>query len=331
MHRLSRKNYLPHQSAALARYYGKIASKRIVRADPDIVFAPVGSPILGFLETKVPIVYSTDATFQLIEGYYPGYSNLAKSSRHAAEELERRAIGRSDLILYPTDWAARSAVSSYDADSAKVHVVPYGANFTSLPDRATALNPRDPNICRILCVGSDWRRKGVSTVVEALRELRRMGIETELTICGCTPPKPLSEPGLTLIPVLHKDDPAQLDQMMQLYRTANFFCLPSQSECFGIVYCEASAFGLPSITSSTGGLPNVVRDGENGILLPQNAEGADYAAVIAALFKDKDRLAALRTSSRDRFEHQLNWDARGRSFVSITKEYFNKSLGVQPR
>ena len=148
--------------------------------------------------------------------------------------------------------------------------------------------------------------------VETLAELNNRGVKTELVICGCTPPKPVTQEGLTIIPYLDKNDPVQRNRLQQLYLDADFFLLPTRADCFPIVLCEAAAHGVPSVARATGGVPYAVREGETGALVPPNATKADYAAVIAEIFANPDRLARLRQSSRDAYETRLNWHAWGR-------------------
>jgi glycosyltransferase involved in cell wall biosynthesis len=92
---------------------------------------------------------------------------------------------------------------------------------------------------------------------------------------------------------------------------ADFLILPTRNEAFGIVFCEAAAFGLPVITTHTGGVPEVVRDGENGYVLPVEARGESYAQMIADIYQNEQRYLHLVQSSRGAFEERLNWDVWG--------------------
>jgi hypothetical protein len=51
---------------------------------------------------------------------------------------------------------------------------------------------------------------------------------------------------------LNKTDPGQYETFLSLYRDAHFFIMPSRQEAYGIVYCEAAAFGRPAIAAQTG-------------------------------------------------------------------------------
>jgi glycosyltransferase involved in cell wall biosynthesis len=265
----------------------------------------------------VPLVYASDATFRLVENYHPNYRNLSRAAREIAERLERSTIARADLILYPSEWAAESAIRDYGADPTQVHVIPWGANLEAAPDRSSVLRYRKPGPCRLLFIGASWEEKGADMAVETLAELRGRGVEAELVICGCSPPRPVTQDGLTIIPYLDKNDREQRNRLDQLYREADFFLLPTRADCWGIVFCEAAAHGVPSIAPATGGVPCAVRDGETGILLPPNATKADYATVISKTFANPDRLACLRQSSRDAYETQLNWQAWGRQVSDL--------------
>jgi len=307
-----RQGLSPVHAGPVVAQYAADAVRKIRAVSPDIVFAPAGSTFAWGVPAGVPLVYVSDATFRLVENYHPNYRNLSRAAREIAERLERDTIARADLVLYPSEWAAESAVRDYGADRARVHVIPWGANLEEAPDRASVLGCRKPGPCRLLFIGASWEEKGADIAVGTLAELRDRGVEAELVICGCTPPKPATQDGLTIIPYLDKNDREQRNRLDQLYRDADFFLLPTRADCYGIVFCEAAAHGVPSIAPATGGVASAVRDKETGILLPPNATKADYATVISETFANPDRLARLRQSSRDAFEARLNWHVWGR-------------------
>ncbi len=301
----------PFHAGPVVAQYAADAARKIRDASPDIVFAPAGSSFAWGVPDGIPLVYASDATFRLVEDYHPNYRNMSPAAREIAERLERNTIARADMVLYPSEWAAESAIKDYGADRARVHVIPWGANLEEVPDRASALGCRKPGPCGLLFIGANWEEKGADMAVDILAELRSRGVNAELVICGCTPPKPVTQDGVTIIPYLDKNDREQRNRMNQLYREADFFLLPTRADCYGIVFCEAAAYGVPSIAPATGGVPGAVRDGETGILLPRNATKAQYATVISETFVDPDRLMRLRQSSRDAFEARLNWQTWG--------------------
>jgi len=118
---------------------------------------------------------------------------------------------------------------------------------------------------------------------------------------------------------LDKNDPDQLEQMIELYRRATFFVLPTQQDCTPMVFAEANAFGTPAVTCDIGGISDVVRDGENGRVLRTEAAAEDYADAIEDLWQDRRRYEALRRSSRDAYEQRLNWRAWARGMVALVR------------
>ena len=302
----------------VAQYEVDLA-RRVRAAAPDLVFAPAGSIFGWSVPAGTPLVYASDATFRLMDGYYERYSNLTPAARAMMDRVERDTIARAELLLYPSHWAACSAIEDYGADPARVHVIPWGANLDETPDRAAALAPRPSGPLRLLLVGVDWERKGAQVAVDALAQLRAGEVEAELVICGCTPPQPLSAPGLTVIPFLSKGDPGQRARLNELFRTADLFLLPTRAECLGLVFCEAAANGLPSIAPDTGGVSGAVEDGVTGLLLPAGADAEAYAEAIAGLAADPARLARLRETSRAAFEERLNWQAWGARAAALMR------------
>lgn len=314
----SNKKYNYDHGISLAKKYGKVFSQKLSQQSFDYIFAPAASAEIAFLNTDIPIIYSSDTTFSLLNEYYPYLSNLLSRSIREGNLIESRAIHESNYLLYPSQWAADSAVRDYKCDPAKVHVIPYGANIDQVPPLEMILDERQNDLCRLLFLAVDWERKGGEIAFETLLELQRAGVPSELIICGCVPPKEISHKSITVIPYLNKNDPVQSKQLEDLLLKSSFLLLPTRQECYGIVFCEASAYGLPSISTATGGVP--IENGVNGFLLPPEARGAAYAGLIWEIFADKERYRKLVVSSRERYDAVLNWDAWGSSAEGILKE-----------
>ena len=86
---------------------------------------------------------------------------------------------------------------------------------------------------------------------------------------------------------------------------------------------------LQAPNGPSGGVADVVRDGENGYTLPFEARGEAYAQVIAELYRDDQRYRQLEQSSRITFETYLNWDAWGMAVKNIMDETLAVKNGVQ--
>ena len=294
---------------SLSKIYARRFGAKLKSARYDVIVAPAASTEIAYLETDVPIVYLSDTTFANMLGYYARSSDLWPGSARQGDEIERRAIAGAALVFYPSRWAADSALRDYGAAASKVHVVPLGANLDQLPSGERVARRRQGGGCRLLLIGVDWERKGGEIALGALVHLLAAGLDAELTVCGCAPPRGVSHPRMKIVPFIDKNDPAQYPRFEQLLWDADFLILPTRAECYGVVFCEAGAYGLPAVASDTGGVPGAVREGVNGFLLPLSASGSDYARVIASLVADPVRYRALSGSSRRLVETTLNWDA----------------------
>ncbi len=303
------KRYLYTHSVWLSKHIAKIAERRLAADNFDFIFAPAGSTEIAYLHTTLPIVYLSDTTVSLIYNYYPEFSNVLASSIREAEMIERLAINKAAIVLYPSQWAAQSAVSDYHADERKVHVVPFGANLVHPPARDVVLDRAVSQRCRLLFVGVDWVRKGGDIAFKTMLALEEMGVPTDLTIVGCTPPKGVAHRNLHIAGFLDKNKRIDNDKMSQIFLESTFLVLPTQMECTAIVFCEASAFGLPIIATDTGGVSGAVVNGENGCLMPASATSRDYAETIYRLFSDRQSYQDLKIQCRDAFDERLNWDA----------------------
>ena len=147
-----------------------------------------------------------------------------------------------------------------------------------------------------------------------------MGVRSELTVCGVVPPRSFSHEWMTVIPFLDKGDEIQRQKLYSLLLTSDFLLLPTRAELYGMVFCEASAFGLPSVTTNTGGISGAIEEGKNGFMLPLNARGTDYARVISKAYRNGEYYRELVKSSRAAFNEKLNWDAWASSVKRLIDE-----------
>jgi glycosyltransferase involved in cell wall biosynthesis len=303
----------------LSRRLAHVFASRLAQSRCDVIFAPVASAEIAYLSTHLPIVYFTDLNWADIVDYYPGHASLIKFAREEAESIEAAAIAKASAVVYPSEWAAKTAIDHYKAEPKKVHFVPFGANFEEcdIPSREAALGHSLTDEIALLWVGVDWQRKGGAIAYDCLLELLNKGVDAHLTVCGCVPPTNYHHPRIRQVPFLNKHDPAQREQLSRLFLDANFFLFPTMADATPIVLCEASAHGLPSLVRDTGGVAGAVTDGVNGYLLSPNATGRQYAEKILGIVQNPDTYNELVRATRCVFEEKLNWDAWGRSVKPV--------------
>jgi len=107
---------------------------------------------------------------------------------------------------------------------------------------------------------------------------------------------------------LNLNDPRESAFLKGLFLNSHFLVVPTQAECFGIVFAEAHAFGLPAVSRAVQAVPSIVVDGETGILEPAGAPASAYARRILALVRDRDRYRLMARAARARFEAKFTWE-----------------------
>lgn len=324
---LTRRNIDYARTVVFSKRLAALFDRRLSKERFDIIFAPVASNAMAFLQSSVPVVRYEDVTARVFRDYGGHLLGLSPWSLRQCELLESQALRRADQVVFASQWAARSAIEDYGAPESKINVIPMGANLDDVPSAqhiAAVRMQRSAGSCKLLFIGVDWERKGGDIALASLRELRGRGIEANLTVVGCTPRAGVSDPAMHVIPFLDKNLPDQRRRLDELLMDSDFLLFPSRREAYGVVCCEANAFGLPVIASNTGGIP--VWNGENGVLLPADASGRDYADQIHALLTNREHYLALVRASRLMFETRLNWDSWGRSMSRVFDKAISKTV-----
>ena len=293
------------QTSERARYAEHVRD-RLDEEPADVLFAPVASVALSSVRIDLPVVYASDATFKLLATHYD--LGLNHTQQRFRQGCEQAAIHRATRLIYSSQWAADSAIHDYGADPARIDVIPFGACIDDVPPLESLAQRTAPARAelRLLFVGKDYKRKGGALAVKAVQALREQGVQAELTLLGCVPPKPY--PGVTAIEYLDKDDPSQAKRLSELYLRAHLFVFPTRADCTPIVLCEAAAFGLPTISTAVGGIPDLLRD-DAGILIPPDADADALAGTILELVDEPQRYAAITAATRRAYEQRLNWEA----------------------
>ena len=321
-----RIHYIHWLEPVILRNYGKQIAARIRDKDIDIVVCLGAAPI-AYLEIKQPIVILSDATFAALKNFYPHFTGLIPESLRNGDDMEQRALSRCAAAIFASDWAARSALENYTVDPAKVQVIPFGANIEchrTMADIEEITRRKSFDICRLLFLGVDWTRKGGDLVLEVATELNRRGIPTELHVVGCEPP--MATPDFVVrhgfISKKSPDGAAKFDQLLM---DSHFLILPSMAECYGLVFAEASSFGLPSIAPRVGGITTAIADGRNGYTLDPAAPAATYCDVIARLFKDREAYEGMARTSFQEYSERLNWKVAGERIRATIDSVYDKA------
>lgn len=303
-----KKRYNYDHSLIVGRQNAK-KIKNFLLQGHDVIFCSSSKDIAG-LSTSIPIVYATDGTFDLVHNYYPGFSSLLRYSVKESNAVEQKAIHSSSLVLFSSEWGASSAIDTYQSAKNKVHVIPYGANIEG-PDSYERKEREPLSPFHILFIGVDWERKGGETVYKTCRLLKAKGHNIKLTFIGCKPPFEVTEDWIHYIESLNKNIPEEKEAFKSYLNRSHLLFLPTKADCTPIVFCEAAAYGLPIVSTQTGGVSSLVKDNFNGYCLPLNATEHDFSGCIEKLIVNNQLYAQLSKNSRQLYEESFNWEKWG--------------------
>ncbi len=307
----------------VSKEFARVLRNKIKKHDLDLLFVPSGGSKIAYLETDLPIYSTNDATTKLLIDNFHGFNNLFEFSKKRCLEIDKRAMDKSRKVIFSSQCAHDCAMKNYSIPEKKMVVIPFGANVTpslvweEIEKRRVQAYKE---VCKLLFVGVEWERKGGEIAFNTMKELNDRGVEAELTVIGCTPPERFKHPNLNVVGFLDKNNDEDAEKLDEYYLQASFFLFPTREESFGIVLCEASCYGLPAITTDTGGVPTIVRNGVNGFTLDLSADHTDFADVIGKMWRDEPQRLAMCRQARMEFENRLNWDAWGKQVARLIDE-----------
>ncbi|WP_247657215.1 glycogen synthase [Micromonospora sp. U56] len=246
---------------------------------------------------------------------------------------ERTAVEAADAIIAVSAGMRRDVLTAYpEVNPERVRVVHNGIDTAQYaPDTGTdvvdrlGINPSRPSV---VYVGRITRQKGLPYLLRAARELPA---DTQLVLLAGAPDTPeiaaeveglVGELRANRSGVVWVAEMLPKHEVIQVLTHATIFVCPSVYEPMGIVNLEAMACETAVVATATGGIPEVVADGETGLLVPIEQAGdgsgrpleperfvADLAARINEVLADPARAAELGRAGRRRAVEHFSWDA----------------------
>ena len=244
-------------------------------------------------------------------------------------EIERRVIRSADAVVAATEHERGALVEQYGARMAQVAVIPCGVDLAMFRpvDRAAARAELGVEGEMLLFVGRIDPVKGLDTLLEAMPLLAdRPGLK--LHVIGGAGSNGAPDPDEQHLRALTRRlgvadrvawlGPVEQARLPLYYSAADVCVVPSRYESFGLVALEALACGAAVVASRVGGLPTIIREGENGLLVPWRTPEL-FAERIEQVLDDRDLAANLRAAARPSVE-RFAWSAIGGRVLGLYHE-----------
>lgn len=308
--------------------------------DADVVHVHTWYTHLAGMLAKLAYGIPLVVTVHSLEPLRPWKREQLGGGYDVSTWVERTAIEAADAVVAVSNGTRGDVLRLFDLDPARVHVIHNGidADFYR-PDPATDALERhgiDPSVPYVLFVGRITRQKGIVHLVRALHHLAP-GIG--VVLCAGQPDTPEIAREMTEgVRAVQAERPnvvwigemVSREEVRQLYSHAAVFCCPSVYEPFGIINLEAAACETPVVASAVGGIPEVVVDGETGLLVPVELSPDDpmrpldpdrfelnLAGAINALMADATTREVMGRAGRRRAVESFSWASIARQTVTL--------------
>jgi glycosyltransferase involved in cell wall biosynthesis len=241
-------------------------------------------------------------------------------------KVKRFVLKRADAVL--VNSSATKAVCEWLYDR-EYPVIPMGVDINRFkrPEKREV-----GKTFELLFVGRVVEAKGLTYLSEAMKQLKEQKVPVHLNIVGDGELRP----ELAKFIKKHKLEDVvtlvgwvQPENIADYYAKANAFVGPSietengWKEAFGVVFAEASASGLPVVTTSTGGIKDIIKDGVNGLTVPQKDADA-IAEAIARLQKDPKLCDKLGKRGVTYIAENFSWDVIAKKYEQIFENVTRK-------
>ena len=216
--------------------------------------------------------------------------------------LRRRALAAANLVLAPSSDTIRKLISVQGVPKEKIRRLPWPIDprFLAMADDrdklpALADFPRGRVVLTVGRWAASERYKGADLLIGAIAQLRATRPDLHLAAIGSGDDLPRLRAlaaALGVPDAIHFFENLSGEEIAACYARADLFALPSTAEGFGLVFLEAMAFSKSVIGAASGGTPDVIGDGVNGLLVPPN-DPERLAQALDRLLRDQMLCAEL--------------------------------------
>ena len=274
-------------------------------------------PVFGYLDATLYQAYSLNPN-------YKKFNLLDDRLFSNVNSLEKEIFKSYAGIFVFSEWVRNSLINDYSIEPEKIIVAGYAAN---LPGDIEDFDKRDFEKPVLLSVVTDFYRKGGKITMETYRILSSRFRDLNLVLIGNVPEsyKSQDRSRIQIVNFLRKDRPDDLQKLISYYKSASVFLLPSMYDTMPAVILEAMYLKTPVVASNVCGIPEMVKDGETGFVVPSfNPE--DYAEKVSLLLKDDTLRWKFGDNARKRVLSKFTWDRVTDKIINGIQNYFVHAL-----
>lgn len=305
----------------LLKSLAKVESKKLDQLagenkyDCIIVMGSLACAPIAYSKSSVPKILFSDCVISQAYNYY--WFNIDKRIIKEIDDVQRSALKNCVSVVLTSNWAKMGAINYYGVEPEIISILPMGANV-----EVNEFENKSHEGIQLLFNGKVWKRKGADIAIECIELLNKLDPDSHYTLnfVGCNPPRQIDSQYIKFYGFLNRNVKEERELLDYLRETADFFILPTRAECVGIVFCEACAYGIPSITFDTGGVGDYVKNNINGYRLPIDSTAEDFAKKIIEYVHNPKLVEDMKKNARKMYENELNWNVTGSNLRKIVNQ-----------
>lgn len=271
---------------------------------PDLIFHIFNSFSPVWQSYDVPYVLYLDYTMALSEKQKLSWAYfLNRRDRDSWFACEQRLFHQAKYLFSKSQVVRKSLIEDYKISPDKIFVVGASGDFLEPYEGKKSFGNQ-----QLLFNGSDFYRKGGDLVLAAFEQVRKVLPNAKLVVVGKKLLK--QQEGV--------ENPGHVSRstLKDLFLTSDLVIATAQCDPFPRFVMEAMNYGVPCIVSNQDGMPEVVDQGVNGVVLDEVTVDR-VANTIIQLLRQPDHLADLSQAAREKIKTQLNWNTVGSKIVNV--------------
>ena len=303
-------------------FYRELEVDRVRLSSPRDVDPKLGWQLRGVLRRLGPDLVHTHLVHADVYGALGAGRAALVSTKHNDDRfrlgpfryVERALARRAQRVIAISESLRRFCVRGVGLPPEKVEVVHYGLDALPEPWGDDGKVPVPADALVLLCVARLAEQKGVDVAVRALPAIRAREPRAVLVVLGEGPERArleaLAGEGVYL--------PGRVGDVAAWYRRAQVLVHPARWEGFGLALLEAMLAGKPVVATRVSAAPEIVADGESGLLVRPD-DSAELAQAVAGLLADPARATAMGLAGVARAESMFSTAAMAARTVEVYK------------
>jgi glycosyltransferase involved in cell wall biosynthesis len=269
----------------------------------------------------MPYFVHTDACFHTYCRNKNAEAEYRKTDLQRIWDEEAQFLEAAQGVFFESRWALERAVAAYGLRGQHYYCVGVSGGLKAPP----AVTGTD-SVVRLLSIANHFHQKGGDLAFAAFRLLQPRYPQLKWHIVGGRPEfAVLGAPGIVYEGPLNPESVADMQRYTSLLASSSLLLHPTREDMNPLVLLEAAGYGCPAITVNDFAIPELVEDGQTGLLLQRPVTPESLADAIESLILNPWKYQQIRQNARKQALRRPSWDAIGRAMATIIQE----GLGAQ--